>query len=312
MAVVVLGYHDLAADNDYSSWMKVKISCFEKHLRILKSIGNFICPDDLNKAEILDNTQINILLTFDDGFINHYRLGYPLLVKYEIPAMFFISTWNTESGAPFWFDRIIHPIQRFNLESLDLRAVGLGNYYFPTGKDEARWDSIQSLLEDVKRINVHQEDVLINAIAEQMELEGRNVERGEEHEVGLPLGIDHIREMRRSGLCYFGSHSHKHSILTKLSDQVLSYELSSSRNRLEKMLGEPVQHICYPNGDVDDRVIKACLSAGFRYGYISNYGRFDDVTDYMRIPRILIGGFDFTPKLIFKVFKALLQSKKGI
>lgn len=118
--------------------------------------------------------------------------------------------------------------------------------------------------------------------------------------------------MSRSGLCHFGSHSHRHAILTKLSDLTLQDELSSSRNRLEKTLGGPVHHISYPNGDVDDRVQTACMKAGYRYGYITAHGRFDNATDRMKIPRILIGGFDSTPRVIFKVCKALLQSKKGI
>lgn len=312
MAVVVLGYHDLAADNDYSSWLKVKISNFERQIRVLKTIGNFIGPNDLNDPNRVDNSRIKLLLTFDDGFINNYRLGFPVIKKYEIPAMFFISTLNMETGAPFWFDRIIDPIQRNKLYCVDLRPFGLGNYYFPPGEGESRWNSIQALLEDVKRADERQDGVLITAIAEQLQLVGRKTATEEEPDVCLPLGVEHVSEMLRSGLCHFGSHSHRHAILTKLSDLMLQDEISSSRNRLEKTLGGPVHHISYPNGDVDDRVQKACLEAGYRYGYITEHGRFDDVTDRMRIPRILIGGFDSTPKVVFKVCKALLQCKKGI
>lgn len=312
MAVVVLGYHDLAADNDYTSWMKVKIYSFEKQIRALKTIGNFIGPHDLSDPGRVDNSRINLLLTFDDGFINNYRLGYPVIKKYEIPALFFISTSNMETGAPFWFDRVIDPIQQYKLDCVDLRPLGLGSYHFPPGNGESRWSSIQSLLEDVKRADEHQDGVFITAIAEQLQLMGRKAAAGEEPGACLPLGVEHVSEMHRSGLCHFGSHSHRHAILAKLSDPVLQDELISSRNRLEKTLGVPVHHISYPNGDVDDRVQRACMETGYRYGYTTAHGRFDNATDRMRIPRILIGGFDSTPKVVFKVCKALLRSNKGI
>lgn len=312
MAVVVLGYHDLAADNDYSSWMKVKISSFEKQIQALKAIGNFIGPSDMSDPSKVDNSRIQLLLTFDDGFINNYRLGYQVIKKYEVPAFFFISTLNMETGASFWFDRIIEPIQRYKLDSVDLRPLGLGNYHFHTGKSELRWNSIQALLEDVKRADEDQDGTLIIAIAEQLQKANRNAAVGEEPDVCQPLGVEHVREMHRSGFCHFGSHSHRHAILTKLSDLTLQDELSSSRNKLEKTLGVPVHHISYPNGDVDDRVQKACMEAGYRFGYTTVHGRFDKATDRMRIPRILIGGFDSTPKVVFKVCKALLRSNKGI
>jgi hypothetical protein len=107
--VVVLGYHDLAPSGQVRSWLQVDVENFERQLCICKRIGTFIQPNALFDPAKLRRDRINFLLTFDDGFSNTCRLGLPLLIKHDVPALFFITTSNLQSGEPFWFDRIIEP-----------------------------------------------------------------------------------------------------------------------------------------------------------------------------------------------------------
>jgi peptidoglycan/xylan/chitin deacetylase (PgdA/CDA1 family) len=63
-----------------------------------------------------------------------------------------------------------------------------------------------------------------------------------------------ITEMIKSGVIKFGSHSHRHLKLTKLSDEEIEEELKTSKEILEKITGQKIISFAYPYGDYDERV----------------------------------------------------------
>jgi hypothetical protein len=60
-----------------------------------------------------------------------------------------------------------------------------------------------------------------------------------------------------------GSHSMTHELLPQLDDNGLRYEVAQSREVIEKQIARPVQAFCYPNGEADDRVVRAVRAAGY-------------------------------------------------
>jgi len=302
----VLCYHDLCRPGETGSWLKVDVDQFERQIVALKKFSTFIRPDALSEPERLSRVRLNLLLTFDDGFVNNFRLGLPLLQRHGIPAMFFISTEHMESGEPFWFDRLIRPIQHYRLDGLDLHHLGMGVYSFSPVAGEKRWNGIQRLLEDVKKHDERQDGKLVGQILETLhQNDHRSVTF---HEEDRPLSRDEILAMQRSGLCCFGSHGHHHRILTNLGDDSLGKELQQSRSILENVLGEQIEHISYPNGNVDSRVVNACRFEGYHYGYTVVSGRISPEIDHYHIPRILISGFDSTASVFRNLARGLFFS----
>lgn len=303
----VLCYHDLAAPGESGSWLKLDVQRFERQIIALKKIGRFMRPDALLETGRLACGRLNLLMTFDDGLVNTYRLGLPVLQRHEVPALFFISTWHMKTGEPFWFDRLIRAVLGRQIGDLDLRHLGLAYYRFSLSGGEEGWSEIQRLLVDVKKFDGderHERRLVENVLAEMRRYEPL---AGSFYEGDRPLSREEILAMRNSGLCWFGSHAHRHRILTKLDYNALMEELGQSRSSLENLLGEPVEHIAYPNGDADGRVREACRRAGYRFGYTVMPGRLRRNTDSFRIPRILVGGFDTHWCLLANLARCLLR-----
>jgi len=91
--VSILMYHSVS-DND-NRFFAVSEKNFEKQVKFL-SDKNFsiISADALldilkNKKEVKEKT---ICLTFDDGYKNNYSVVFPILKKYNFPAMIFLVT----------------------------------------------------------------------------------------------------------------------------------------------------------------------------------------------------------------------------
>ena len=304
--VVVLMYHDLCDDEDFTSWLRVKKTSFEFQIRKLLELGHFIRPSDLFQNDALRKHTLNFLMTFDDGFVNNYKLALPILKKFQIPALFFISTEHIQTGEQFWFDRVITPIQIHRITSLNLQHLGLRNYSFFPSEGPVRWNDIQALLLDIKaKGNVTDPDVrkvlcFFDEMSRDITADVRNKYR--------PLTQDEICQMQTSKLCYFGSHSHRHEILTYLTAKDLRMKLVKSKDFLEKLLGRPITHFAYPNGDTNICVKRCCRESGYEYGYLATSGLVNGHTHPMYIPRISVSGYDSIESLFWKINKELIKA----
>jgi peptidoglycan/xylan/chitin deacetylase (PgdA/CDA1 family) len=66
----------------------------------------------------------------------------------------------------------------------------------------------------------------------------------------------------------FSSHGAHHKRLRKCGDKDVLFELTNSKEVLEKMLEKPVKSFCYPYGAFDKRVRRLV----FKAGYIIDFG----------------------------------------
>jgi peptidoglycan/xylan/chitin deacetylase (PgdA/CDA1 family) len=97
---IILMYHSTPVS---ASWVydvgknhfKEQIEYISNNYDVL-SISSIV--ERMRRGEKLNNTVFGI--TFDDGYENNYKVAYPLLVKYDIPATIFPCTlYITEDGS---------------------------------------------------------------------------------------------------------------------------------------------------------------------------------------------------------------------
>lgn len=329
-SVLILSYHDIGPDTEPGDWLRVRQGEFDRQLAWLGRLGRFITPDELpvtfgnDIAARRDTNEsgtvgagreaarprgLRFLLTFDDGYVNNYRLALPILEQHDAPALFFVSTWHVETGEVFWFDRITVPIQADARGDLDLRDVGLKSYRFHSQDNSTRWDDIERLLVDIKALGNPGQPVV--------DLILNRCERGASRHARAaladrrPLQVAEIRAMHATGLCYFGSHAHRHEILTYLDDTALAEALRASREFLQKTLSLPPSDLAYPNGDADERVCAAARAAHFARGYTTEQGVVRPGAAPMRLPRLMVGGYDTPSVLAFKLNRLLVRAALG-
>ncbi|MBK1716084.1 polysaccharide deacetylase family protein [Thiocystis violacea] len=77
------------------------------------------------------------------------------------------------------------------------------------------------------------------------------------------MSAERLRAVRGAGIT-IGSHTVNHVKLGEVDPDTQRRELRHSREALEDLLGEPVQHLCYPFGSFDTRTVQAAAEAGYR------------------------------------------------
>jgi peptidoglycan/xylan/chitin deacetylase (PgdA/CDA1 family) len=126
-----------------------------------------------------------------------------------------------------------------------------------------------------------------------------------------PLSQSELRELAACPGSTIGSHAHRHDILTYLPAERLASSVVESREILERLTGHEIHDIAYPNGDQNLAVREACRAAGYRRGYMTGGAIAPRHVDPLRIPRILVGGYDTVSDLLAKINRALLAASFG-
>lgn len=99
------------------------------------------------------------------------------------------------------------------------------------------------------------------------------------------LSWNEIKEMSDYGIS-FQSHTHTHSILTRLSDEDIRYELMESKKVIEDALKKPVNFLCYPKGFFSERVKNLVKEAGYLGALTTKRGVITGDDDLFALKRI--------------------------
>ena len=119
----VIAYHNIIPDEYFDNSIhlsySIKESNFKKHLDIINK--NFSVGLDYR-----DPNQVT--LTFDDGYINQYKVASKLLDKHNVLGYFFCAANLIEGEEPLTIDKITYwlsyvPYGKYRLEELRLDLI---------------------------------------------------------------------------------------------------------------------------------------------------------------------------------------------
>lgn len=195
------------------------------------------------------------LITFDDGYLDNYVNAYPILRKYNFPAIIFLTTNLIESDLPFYWDLIAYCFHHTKQNQIQFPDGTRREWQSRAEGEKVSEDliaSLKTLKEDEKRAWVAR---LKDAL-----------------EVDIPTGFfrnlmvswDQVREMHQNGI-EFGGHTMNHPILTRIPLERAREEIVSSKARVEKELGEETVAFAYTNGmenDFNDDIQRVTKEAG--------------------------------------------------
>jgi peptidoglycan/xylan/chitin deacetylase (PgdA/CDA1 family) len=222
-----------------------------------------------------------LVVTFDDGYDDNYRVAFPILQELGVPAVFFVSTGYIESGMPYAYDWLVHILcttreARVRIASLDLDAA------VPDAMADRRALAAE-ILDRMKTMSALDQLETIRSLSEAFGIPRVS------HADCRPMNWDQLREMHAAGM-EIGSHGVGHHMLAKLPPAEMTHELQGSQAALTRELGVEAVSISYPVGGhdaFDDDVIAAARAASFRIGcsYVSgdNPGRPANRFDLRRI-----------------------------
>jgi peptidoglycan/xylan/chitin deacetylase (PgdA/CDA1 family) len=98
-----------------------------------------------------------------------------------------------------------------------------------------------------------------------------------------------VREADRSGV-EIGSHTVTHPDLSRMSANAVRFQLTSSKEFLERLVGHPVVSFCYPSGKVNSMVASEVANAGYHDATTTRFGFWHTLSDRYIWTRLRVSG----------------------
>jgi peptidoglycan/xylan/chitin deacetylase (PgdA/CDA1 family) len=224
-------YHRVATVESDPLELCVAPERFRDQLEVVASLGEIVPLQTL--VQDRRRRGLTVAITFDDGYADNALAAAPLLAAQDAPATVFVVAGAVGSGRPFWWDRLAALI--FN---------GDGSAYW------SAWERLRKLpAEQIERV-----------------LESLESRRGQAADLDAgtrPVSEEELRSLA-GGPVEIGGHTVSHPSLPSLPEASRRDEIALGRERLESLLGRPVETFAYPYGDHDAATVRLVREDGFR------------------------------------------------
>ena len=219
-------------------------------------------------------------ITIDDGYRDAREVALPILRRYDAPATLFAVTRFVDGQDWLWTDKLQYVV--LNTKAVRFEGEVNGQPFHFVFKDRAsRIHAAERLKSCLKAVTEGVKQEKLATIAELLDVEPPA--RAPEEYAGITW--QEARELEAGGI-EVGSHTLTHPVLTQVGDAQLERELGESKARLEAELHRPVELLCYPNGNIDARILRAAKRAGYRAAVTVEEGFNEKPCDLLALRRV--------------------------
>jgi peptidoglycan/xylan/chitin deacetylase (PgdA/CDA1 family) len=252
----VLVYHGVARTRAEGA---IDAETFERHISLLAKNFECVSSEHLrNYRRRADRNQV--LLTFDDGLRNNFDVAKPILLKYRVPALFFISSRHAERGRYLWFSYLRALKLHFPGDTLSFRGAQFDM------RPEAREASVMELREFLLGLRPHP-SAMYRAIEDELPpLEDFMTPAQLSDECEGMTG-EQVADLTANPLFSVGCHTVDHPYLPRCEPTEMCRQISENKSWLEAVSRVRCDAIAYPLGDYDAAVVELCRKHMFSQGY---------------------------------------------
>ncbi|MBL7730225.1 MAG: polysaccharide deacetylase family protein [Chitinophagaceae bacterium] len=247
----ILVYHGVCQqDHLRFNTLFVTQRMFERQLQLFKEYFHLLSLDEYYAGKFSED-RFNVCLSFDDGFANNHKYVLPLLEKYEVPAVFFITGVRKEGYDILWND-----------------ALAIARQYGPHNIETGGETFIKN------KEGIYQSVRTGAKLAEQLRLQDFDTKRELIHlledckakapaDYWLQLTTDEIRSMAANKWVTVGAHGLYHNDLAALSPDKVGNELQQVKRYLEELCDRPVKSLAFPYGSYTNSTVQLAKKEGF-------------------------------------------------
>jgi peptidoglycan/xylan/chitin deacetylase (PgdA/CDA1 family) len=282
---IILLYHRVTQVSSDPWKLCVSPEHFEEHLRVLKKYSPVRLQELLECRHAgLGHTDCTVAVTFDDGYADNFEEAAPLLLRYRIPATFFIATGYVGAGREFWWDQLERLVFETPLPLIaDIfrqRARTL-----PSVETEARKMLYFQLYDDLQPISHEGRLALLN------EWHKKIVQPPRVRNSHRTMTKDQISALAANDLFEIGSHTQTHPKLSARSLSEQNQEIVESKIWLDALIPGSVSGFSYPYGaphHYNENTVRLVQDAGFGYAVTSTARLVDAAGPRFQLPRFNI------------------------
>lgn len=281
----------------FSTLKGLEFEDFKKQIDYFKKNFNIISNQDF--VEILKTKKIpkkkSILLTFDDGYIDHWRYVFPYLRKKKVSGCFYPPVEAIKNNKILEVNKIHFILEKEkNTRKILNNIFYLSKKYFNRDEDsleiskidtKSRYDNKETIL--IKRLlQNHLPKLMREKITKKLFHLILNINE-KEFAKKLYINENQIKEMYNNNMS-FGSHGYEHIWWNKLDYKSQSDQLNKSLNYFKKIkIFNENFSVCYPYGGFNSDTIKILKKSDIKFALTTSVGNVNkkNIKDTFKLPR---------------------------
>ena len=260
--LLILCYHSLALDEE-NLWRPASFLTprrLRDRFETLKQGGYNVLNlgDAVERLLRNDLPPRSVVLTFDDGTYDFYKLTYPLLKEYGFPATVYQTSYYCSYRMPIF--SLICPYMLWKKRDAVLRAapsIGIASDISLDSADGRQLGTSQIVaFADSKQLSTEQKNELAGDVAARLGLNYDELLRQRILQLMTPA---EIAEIAAAGID-FELHTHRHRMPRDRA--LFEREIRHNREAIEAMTKNRPVHFCYPSGDYDQMFLPWLVEQG--------------------------------------------------
>lgn len=311
-------YHGIT-EVDLDPWgLWVTPENFAEHLEVLQKHARPISLQQLARCHRDGNLPHRaVAVTFDDGYANNLHNAKPLLEKYGIPGMVFVTTGYVGGNREFWWDELeqllLQPGRLPETLSLKLNqhlhswqlgeAADYSQGTYRRDRDRRAWKAnpgsrlafYYSVWQPLRPLPAGERVKALDEIATWANTDP--VPRSSHR----PLSSQELRTLVAGGLVELGAHTVTHPFLPALPAASQQDEIGQSKVYLEGLLERPVVNFAYPFGSYTPETVQLVRASGFSSACSCIQETVWQQSNSFELPRFQVGnwkGQEFAQRLL--------------
>lgn len=313
--VSVITYHgalpeDYKSDDAFLDNTLVSVDSFRAQLRLLKEYYNVISPDQflqwLRSRE--DLPERSVMLSCDDGLLNHVTSMLPILLEEQLKCIFFVTGASlSQAPAMLWYTELYLMLMMAGEQADPITLPGIVIPRLPADAVGRRSVWLE-LLRSLSRIDAGDRRRFIEEATSRLGLphswKTRYLDdptlRGRFQLLRLP----ELKQLVDAGMT-LGAHTLSHPALVEQSIESARTEIAECRWAIESALGYPVWAIAYPFGDpasVSEREYRLAEEAGYECAFVNVGGGLNSWSSPFALSRIHV-----TAEMSLEVYEAYIS-----
>jgi peptidoglycan/xylan/chitin deacetylase (PgdA/CDA1 family) len=194
------------------------------------------------------------LLTFDDGFGDTLEEALPILERYQMHAVVFLTVGFVGQEQEAFYAYVARILAAGGFRSV-------AGEVFDTDTPEGFRAAYNRAVRLVDRGSARTRWRAINALARENRSEVPETRRG------IYMDWVGVRQLAQHPLITIGAHSWTHPRLGVCSPTLYRRELLAARREIERQIAQPVTLLAYPHGASNPALRLAAWAAGYRYAF---------------------------------------------
>ncbi|MDC0006822.1 polysaccharide deacetylase family protein [Winogradskyella sp.] len=326
-------FHSIGCENEdwYRNWLSVSIDHFETFCKyLIKHNYESVFLDEWYENELNPSSKKQIVLTFDDGYLDNWVYAYPILKKYNLKGTIFINPEFVQESEQIrsnledvWTNTLkkseLKPLGFVNWKELqkmeasgvmDIQSHSMShNFYFHSDKIKDIYSG-QSKYDWMAWLNKpNRKPYYTTENQEEYTPKGSPI-----FDFGRALSLRRYFPDKKFELCAIDMYSraeykeNKAQLIKDLniklkefpgfyeSDENMEkryrYEIFESKRILEEKLNKKINYLCWPGGGLNQLSVNLSIEAGYKASTgLTKYIVNKNLGDYKNIKRYAMNSF---------------------